>query len=65
MWKLALLLWIVLGTTVAGIFFLVVLATPALAASTAKFGVAAIALGFAVAVPLAFYVARQIAPKGV
>jgi hypothetical protein len=64
MMKIATLIWIILGATLAGIAFLVVLATPALATQTGKYGVIAIALGFVLALPASWIVAGKIAPKG-
>ncbi|MBL8588801.1 MAG: hypothetical protein JNK46_09755 [Methylobacteriaceae bacterium] len=64
MWKIALLIWIMVGTTVAGIAFLIVLATPGLATQAARYAPYAIALGFCIGAYASWVVARKIAPNG-
>lgn len=58
--KLSTLIWIMLGITFAGIFGLVVLATPALAREAAELLPWAALAGFLVAVPVSILIARRI-----
>jgi hypothetical protein len=50
----------VLGTTLAGISLIVVLMVPSLAANAIKNIPYAVAVGFALAMPLSYFVATQI-----
>lgn len=61
MWRLALLLWIMGGTVLAGVLVVVVLLTPSLAPM--KFIPIAAALGAIIAVPPAFMAAKAIAAR--
>ena len=61
MWRLALLLWIMGGTVLAGVLVTVVLLTPSLAPM--KFIRIAAALGAIVAIPPAFMAAKAIAAR--
>jgi hypothetical protein len=58
--KLSTLIWIMLGITFAGIFGLVVLATPALATEAAELLPWAALAGFLLAVPASILIARKI-----
>ena len=60
MFKISLLVWIVLGTALAGSAVIAVLAVPGLAAQALKNIPFAVAIGFAVAMPLSYLVARRI-----
>ena len=60
MLRLAPLVWIVLGTTLAGILMLVVVSVPSLASQDARLIPYAVASGFLIAVPLAILIARRI-----
>jgi hypothetical protein len=60
MFKVSLLVWIMLGTVLAGTSLIVVLMVPSLAAEAIKNIPYAVAVGFAVAIPLSYLVARQI-----
>ncbi len=60
MLKLAIVVWIVLGATVAGAALAVVLAVPSLSQNAMKLVPIAALLGFAVAIPLSVVVARRI-----
>ncbi len=60
MMKLALLIWIMLGITVAGAFAVVVLSVPALARE-AELTLPWVALaGFVAAIPVSIFIARRI-----
>ena len=61
MWRLAILLWVMGGTVLAGVLVTVVLLTPALAPM--KFIPIAAALGAIVAIPPAFIAAKAIAGR--
>lgn len=61
MWRLALLLWVMGGTVLAGVLVVVVLLTPSLAPM--KFIPIAAALGAIVAIPPAFMAAKAIAAR--
>ena len=61
MWRLALLLWVMGGTVLAGILVTVVLLTPSLAPMKA-IPIAA-AIGAIVAIPMAFAAAKAIAAR--
>jgi hypothetical protein len=58
--KLSTLIWIMLGITFAGVFGLVVLATPALAREAAELLPWAALAGFVLAVPASILIARRI-----
>lgn len=58
--KLSTVIWIMLGITCAGIFGLIVLATPALANEAAELLPWAALAGFVVAIPLSVAIARKI-----
>ncbi|WP_431202235.1 hypothetical protein ACQ86E_24905 [Bradyrhizobium betae] len=60
MFKVSILVWIMLGTTLAGISMIVVLMVPGLAADAIRNIPYAVAAGFALAMPLSYLVARQI-----
>lgn len=60
MWKIATLVWIVLGTTLAGSALMVVLAMPSLASQGMKLIPIVSLAGFAVAIPLAVWIAKRI-----
>ena len=59
-WKLALVIWVIAGITVAGTGVLAVVATPQLAAQSATLIPIVAAAGFAVAFVASFVVARRI-----
>ncbi len=58
--KLAVLMWIVTGIVFAGVFGLVVLATPALSNEAAELLPWAALAGFIVAIPASVVIARKI-----
>ncbi|TBW36271.1 hypothetical protein EYW49_14290 [Siculibacillus lacustris] len=60
MLKIAVLVWIVLGVTVAGAALTVVLAVPSLTVNAMKLLPIVALLGFVVAIPLSILVARRI-----
>ena len=60
MFKFAILVWMMAGTTLAGIAVMVVLTVPALAAHDMRYIPIAAAIGLVAAVPLAYVVARRI-----
>ena len=60
MFKISLLVWIVLGTALAGSAIIMVLALPGLAAEAMKNIPFAVMAGFAVAIPLSYLVAKRI-----
>ncbi len=60
MFKLALLIWLVLGTTLAGIAVLVVVSDASLSAQAMKLIPLAAIAGFVVAIPLSFLVGKKI-----
>lgn len=60
MFKVSLLVWIMLGTVLAGTSLIVVLMVPSFAAEAIKNIPYAVAVGFVLAVPLSYLVARQI-----
>ncbi len=60
MFKVSVLVWIMLGTVLAGTSLIVVLMVPSLAAEPIKNIPYAVAAGFAIAMPLSYLVARQI-----
>ena len=60
MFKISLLVWMMLGTAFAGAAVIAVLAVPSLAAQAMKNIPLAVLIGFAVAMPLSYLVARKI-----
>ncbi|GEM_PF-1302512 len=60
MFKVSILIWIMLGTVLAGTSMIVVLIVPSLAGQAIKNIPDAVALGFVFAMPLSYLVARQI-----
>jgi hypothetical protein len=60
MFRISLLVWIVLGTALAGSAVIAVLAVPSLAAEAMKNIPFAVLVGFAAAIPLSYLVARRI-----
>lgn len=60
MFKVALLMWLILGTTVAGIAVLVVVSVPSLYDQGMKLIPIAAIGGFVLAIPISFYVAKQV-----
>lgn len=60
MFKISLLVWIMLGTALAGSAVVAVLAVPSLAAEAMKNIPFAVLAGFVAAVPLSYLVARKI-----
>lgn len=58
--KLASLIWIMLGTTLAGIAVMVVLVVPSLAADTMRLLPIAAAAGALVAIPISMWIAKRI-----
>jgi hypothetical protein len=60
MFKISLLIWIILGTALAGSAVISVLAVPSLAAEAMKNIPFAVLIGFAAAMPLSYLVARKI-----
>jgi len=60
MFKISLLVWIIMGTALAGSAVIAVLAVPSLAAEAMKNIPFAVLIGFAVAMPLSYVVARKI-----
>jgi hypothetical protein len=60
MFKVSLLVWIILGTALAGSAVISVLAVPSLAAEAMKNIPFAVLIGFAAAMPLSYLVARKL-----
>jgi hypothetical protein len=60
MFKIAIIVWMMAGTTLAGIAIMVVLTVPALAVHDMRYIPIAAIVGFVVAIPLAYLVARRI-----
>lgn len=60
MFKVSLIVWIMLGTVLAGVSLMVVLMVPSLATAAIKNIPYAVAVGFALAMPLSYLVARRI-----
>lgn len=58
--KIAVLIWIVMGITIAGVFGTVILATPALSNEAAELLPWAALAGFVVAIPASVVIARKI-----
>lgn len=63
MLKVASLIWIMLGTVLAGAAVLVVLATPSLAPDGLRLVPIAAVCGFVAAIPLSVLIAKQIGAK--
>jgi hypothetical protein len=61
MFKVAVVVWIVLGASLAGCAMVAVLAIPSLAAQGMQLIPRAVLAGFVVAIPLSYLIARQIA----
>ena len=59
--KIAMIIWIIGGATLAGMLMVAVLAVPALSEQAMLWIPRAVALGFVVAMPVSFLVARAIA----
>jgi hypothetical protein len=60
MFKVGILIWIVLGTTLAGLAILAVVLVPALYAQGMKAIPIAALAGFAIAIPFSLMIAKQI-----
>jgi hypothetical protein len=60
MFKVSILVWIMLGTVLAGVSLIVVLMVPSFAADAIRNIPYAVAVGFALAIPLSYVVATQI-----
>ncbi len=60
MLKIAVIVWMMAGTTLAGIAIMAVLAVPSLAAHDMQYIPLAAIAGFLVAIPLAYVVAKRI-----
>lgn len=60
MLKIAILVWMMAGTTLAGIAIMAVLAVPSLAAHDTQYIPIAAIAGVVVAIPLAYVVAKRI-----
>ena len=65
MFKISLLVWIMLGTALAGSAVISVLAVPMLAADAMKNIPLAVLIGFAAAMPLSYLVARKISSSSI
>jgi len=61
MFKIAIILWMIGGTVLAGIAIMVVLTVPALAVKDMQYIPIAAIIGFVVAIPFAYLVAKRIA----
>ena len=61
MFRIAALIWLMLGTTLAGLFVLAVLLVPAFTHSEMLLVPVAAIAGFCVGIPLSFMVANRIA----
>ena len=64
MWKVATLVWIVLGTTLAGSALMVVVSVPSWAEHSMKLIPYAVAAGFLVAIPLSIWIAVKMMAGG-
>ena len=60
MWKIAVLIFAIVGTTLAGVAVTVVLATPSLADQSMKLVPIAALVGFALGIPASWFIARMI-----
>ena len=65
MFKIASLIWIMLGTTLAGILVMVVLVVPSLAADTMRLLPIAAAAGAVIAIPVSMMIAKRIQAQSV
>lgn len=65
MLKISLLVWIMLGTALAGTAVVAVLAVPSLADNAMKNIPFAVVLGFAAAMPLSYLVAKKIGASSI
>ena len=65
MWRLALLMWVILGTVAAGLLVLVIVATPSLATQAMKLIPYAVGFGALLGIPVSIYAAKAIAAKTV
>ncbi|MBB5047420.1 hypothetical protein HNR60_002175 [Rhodopseudomonas rhenobacensis] len=65
MMKVAVVVWIVVGASLAGCAMVAVLAIPALADQGMQLIPRAVLAGFVVAIPLSFLIARKIARQSV
>ncbi len=61
MFKIAILVWVMLGTTLAGVALMSVLMLPNLAGQAMNTIPLAVFTGFTIAMPLSYLVARKIA----
>ena len=65
MYRIAIVIWIILGATLAGVGLTIVLATPSLADQGMKLIPWAVLAGFVVAIPASWLVASKISsPRG-
>ena len=60
MFKIAVIVWMIAGTTLAGIAIMAVLAVPSLAVHDMQYIPLAAIAGFVIAIPLAYVVAKRI-----
>jgi len=60
MFKIAVILWMIGGTVLAGIAIMVVLTVPSLAVNDMQYIPIAAIVGFVVAIPIAYVVAKRI-----
>lgn len=60
MFKIAIIVWMMAGTVLAGIAVMVVLTVPALAVRDMQYIPIAAAIGFVIAIPVAYLVAKRI-----
>ncbi len=63
MWRLAVLLWVIMGTVFAGIFVTVVLLVPGLAVQAMKLIPIVATIGAVLAIPFSFLAAKAIAAR--
>jgi hypothetical protein len=63
MWRLAVLLWVIMGTVFAGLLVMVVLLVPGLAVQAMKLIPIAAVVGAILAVPFSFVAAKAIAAR--
>jgi hypothetical protein len=63
MYAVGLLIWIVLGATLAGVGLTIIVATPALAVASMRLLPWAIIAGFVLATPLPLLLARKLASE--
>ena len=60
MFKVAILIWIMVGTTLAGIGLIVVVSIPSLDAQGMRFIPIGVAAGFLIAMPISLWIASKI-----